>query len=584
MPPGDAASAVIGIDLGTTNCALAWADLPGHALDPAPPVRRLAIPQVVAEAEVGAHETLPSCLYLVSPDERGRGMFDLPWVSNPERVAGVWARDHGALRPGQLVVSAKSWLCHPDVDRRARILPWDADPSERGCSPVEASAALLAHLRDAWNHAVAGAEPQRRLERQEIVLAVPASFDEEARELTIEAARATGFAHLVLQEEPTAALYAWLAANRATAAAHLRPGDCVLVCDVGGGTTDFTLVSVKGAGDELAFERLAVGDHLLLGGDNLDLALARLAETRLGVEPLTFRQRQALRRQCAAAKERLLSAPGPDEVAVTVLGSGRSVVGSARSVVVERAEVERLLLEGFLPAVEADARPQRQTRHGLRELGLPFEEDPAVTRHLAQFLAEARHSGAPARPDVVLFNGGFFVPQLARDRVVDVLRRWCSAGDPDWQPRVLSNHSPATAVAEGAACYGLARRGFGPRIGGGSPRAFYVGLHGGDAQAGNAVTAVCVLPRGAQEGTQAHVGEQFEVVANQQRAFSLWSSRTRQNTLGDIVTLEREGLHAHAPLAAELRFGKRSRTRVPQGESRRAVHRAGHDRALAVGT
>ncbi len=559
MAPGDAARAIVGIDLGTTNSALAWADLPDNDLDAVPSVRRFAIPQTLAEGEVGELDTLPSCLYLASPEERERGAFDLPWASNPSRVAGVWARDHGALRPGQLVLSAKSWLCHPDVDRRSRILPWDADPTERVCSPVEASSALLAHLRDAWNHVVARGRPEYRLERQDLVLTVPASFDEEARELTVEAARATGFERLLLQEEPSAALYAWLAAHRGAARSHLRPGDCVLVCDVGGGTTDFTLVAVRDAGDELAFERLAVGDHLLLGGDNLDLALARLVETRLGQETLTLRQRQALRRQCSAAKERLLASPGPDEVMVTVLGAGRAVVGGARSVPIARDEVERLLLDGFLPTVGADARPQRHARHGLRELGLPFEEDPGITRHLAQFLAEAREAGAPARPDVVLFNGGFFTPALARERVVEVLGRWFDSGDAHWRPRILANDSPATAVAEGAASYGLARRGYGPRIGGGSPRAYYVGLGGHLSPDARTLSAVCVLPRGTQEGVEAHVGQQFEVVANEQRAFSLWSSRTRQDPLGEVVVLERDAVHAHTPLAAELRYGKRSR-------------------------
>jgi molecular chaperone DnaK (HSP70) len=555
------AAFVIGIDLGTTNCALAYANLADADASGVPRVRRLSIPQLVAEGEIGNLDTLPSFLYLAAPEERASGRFDLPWAPAPDRVTGVWARDEGALRPGRLVASAKSWLCHPAVDRHAPILPWDADPAERVCSPVDASAAYLAHLRDVWNHGVAAGVDAWRFERQDIVLTVPASFDEEARELTVEAARSIGVEALTLQEEPTAALHAWIASHRTALGRHLRDGDTILVCDVGGGTTDFTLVIARARGDDLAFERVAVGDHLLLGGDNLDVALARDLEAQIGGPVLTMRQRQALRRQTSAAKERLLAPEAPARVTLSVLGAGGSVIGGARTAVLDADLVRRTLEDGFLPVTALAARPAQAPRSGLRELGLPYEPDPAMTRHLAAFLVEAGGAADPVRPDVVILNGGFFAPAVARDRMIAVIRRWFERPGGDWTLRVLANESPATAVAEGAAAYGLVRRGFGLPIGGGSPRVFYVGIQApGGGEDSERVRAVCVLPRGTEEGTRLAVASDFEVVANRPRAFSLWSSRTRRDALGDVVSLVRSEVHGHAPLVAELRYGKRSRS------------------------
>jgi molecular chaperone DnaK (HSP70) len=550
---------VIGIDLGTTNCALAWADLAAIEAGEDARVQRFAVPQLVGEAEVAAAPTLPSFLYLPGHEERERSRLALPWSPRPDRIAGVWARDHGALLPGRLVSSAKSWLCHGDVDRRAAILPWEAEPADRVCSPVQASAEYLGHLRAAWNHEMAAGRPELRLEHQDIVLTLPASFDEEARELTLEAAQAAGLAHLTLQEEPTAALYAWLAAHRDHWGEHLRPGDAVLVCDVGGGTTDFTLVAVREKDGGLAFERVAVGDHLLLGGDNVDLALARLLESRLAGPPLTLRQRNALRHQVTSAKERLLGDEAPEQVSITVLGAGRALVGGAQTAALEREEVRTLLRDGFLPLVSIDERPKREGKRGLRELGLPYESDPAITRHLARFLVEAGE-GQPVRPDAVLLTGGFFTSALARKRAIDAIGRWFRDADAAWQPRVLVSDAPATAVAEGAAHYGLARRNLGVRIGGGSPRAYYLGLQSAAAAGEDIMRGICIVPRGTEEGTRQGLDERvFEVVANRPRAFSLWSARTGHHAFGELVSLDPELMHRHAPLVAELRFGKRTR-------------------------
>ena len=561
----------VGIDLGTTNSAVAWLD----ATAPAPTgPERFGIPQVVAAGEVAARPTLPSFLYFPTPDEQASAALALPWAARPEAVAGTFARDHGALVPARQISSAKSWLSNPSIDRRAPLLPWAAEATPR-MSPVEASAALLRHLRDAWNHAEAHGDESLRLERQQVVLTVPASFDEEARELTVEAAQGVGLEHLTLLEEPLAAVYAWMAAHAGDLAHALTPGEVLLVCDVGGGTTDFTLVRAAAAeGRGVEFERVAVGDHLLLGGDNVDLALAALVERRLpDTARLTLTQRQALRRQCSAAKERLLAHDGPDALAVTLLGSGRSLVGGALSAEVSRDDVRGLLNE-FLPVAGSGERPHRQARHGLRELGLPYESDPAVTRHLAAFLdAAARAAGdAPVaarmlQPHAVLFNGGFFTPPAARERILDTLAAWFGT-----RPRVLANEAPEAAVALGAAYYAALRQqalradvpagSTAPLIRAGSARAYYVGVQSGNA--GGQVQAVCVLPRGTQEGTRLELARDFTVTTNEPAAFTLFSSLERGDAVDDLVTLREGEAHRHAPLVTALRYGQRSR-KVPLG-------------------
>jgi molecular chaperone DnaK (HSP70) len=556
---------VIGIDLGTTNSAVAWADL--HEAEGGEPlrVRRFPIPQLVGPGETAASDTLPSFLYLAPPEEREAERLAQPWANGDAPVVGHWARERGMQVPGRLVSSAKSWLSHDAVDRRAKLLPWSGDPTERQLSPIEVSAAYLRHIRESWNHAH-GHAVGTRFEDQEIVLTVPASFDEEARELTIEAARSAGYRHFTLIEEPAAALYAWIAAHPGTLDRQLSHGQRVLVCDVGGGTTDFTLVEVRVVDGEVSFERVRVGEHLLLGGDNVDLGLARLVEEKLGMPRLSLTQQQALRRQCAVVKERLLGPPASKAADVTVLGSGRSVVGGALTTTMAREEVLELAMNGFLPVVEATAAPAVNRRAGLRELGLPYAADPGITRHLAAFLRGDEER--PVRPDLVLFNGGFFTPDELRGRVEDVLASWFEANDLGWAPRVLVNQSPATAVADGAAYFGLVRHGHGMRIGGGSPRSYYIGLRraesteAGDGSPGDAeIQAVCILPHGTEEGATLDLTDRkFFVSSNQVIAFTLWSSRTRRDAAGAVVTVPESTLHRHAPLVTELRFGKRSRS------------------------
>lgn len=561
------AQRLVGIDLGTTNCAVAWVE--AGAAPTRARARLFEISQLVAAGEVAARRTLPSFLYFPTGEERESGAMALPWDAAPETVGGVFAREHGALVPTRQVSSAKSWLSNPAVDRRAAMLPWTAEASPR-LSPVEASARLLAHLRDAWNHAHAE-DPSLALEAQDIVLTVPASFDEEARELTVEAAVAARLERLTLLEEPLAAVYAWIASHPGERTHRFAEGQLLLVCDVGGGTTDLSLLRASIQEGRASFERIAIGEHLLLGGDNVDLALAALLERKLadaapGGARLSLTQRQALRRQSSAAKERLLTDGGAERVAITVLGAGRGVVGGAMTAELTREEALATLDE-FLPCVPRDARPGRQVRRGLRELGLPYESDPAVTRHLAAFLAHAARVAGDAapggfvRPDAVLFNGGFFTPPIARERILAALASWFGE-----RPQVLVNDAPEAAVAIGAAFYAGLRRdpaaAAGLLIRAGSPRAYYVAVERAEGGTDGA-SAVCVMPRGTQEGTRLVLDREFTVIANQPAAFTLVSSTERGDRAGDLVTFgPDEEVHRHAPLVTALRYGQRSR-RVP---------------------
>ena len=432
----------IGIDLGTTNSALAWMD----SSDDDQTISVLEIPQFVAQGRQESLRTLPSFLYL-----------------GDQIYVGAYAREQGALTPTRTVHSAKSWLSNSDVDRRAKILPWDTQESARELSPVEVSAKFIEHMRNAWD----AANPANPLAGQDIVLTVPASFDEEARELTVEAARLAGLENLTLLEEPAAAFYSWIANHLAESQKTLFDGQTVLICDVGGGTSDFTLIKVSRKGDLVEFTRTAVGKHLLLGGDNLDLTLAWLVEAKIG-QPLSLRQRAALRRQCASAKERMLNNPAIEKVEITVLGAGSSMIGGTLRTEITRAEALELALDGFLPLCALTDRPSDDKRSIFRELGLPYVSDPAVTKHLAAFLAGA----GDVKPDAILFNGGFFIPEILRQRVADVMESWYGK-----RPLIFENRDLDLAVAVGAAYYANAKTtGTGVLVRGGLPRAYFIGI------------------------------------------------------------------------------------------------------------
>ena len=560
---------LIGIDLGTTNSAVAFVDTWESTNEASSSgIRVFEVSQLAGPGEVRPAPLLPSFLYFPTEDEVSSGAVSLPWEEQPSSIVGRMARDQGALVPGRQVSSAKSWLCQSAIDRRASILPREAEPPEPMVSPVEASARYLMHLRKAWNHARTATDanhPQQLFEKQEIVLTVPASFDEEARELTVEAARGAGLENLTLLEEPLAAFYAWVAEHHNVLAEHLREGELVLICDIGGGTSDFSLVRAHVQGRNVEFERTAIGEHLLLGGENLDLALARRVEQKFTTK-LSLRQRHALRIMCSAAKERLLSEENTDRIPINILGGGRSVVGQMLNSDLCRDEVAELITSGFLPLTTPDEMPLRPRAGGLREIGLPYAADPAITKHLAAFLKQAalamgagknsrseiENRPPMARPDAVLFNGGFCIPAIVRERIIEAIANWVGDGGA-WRPKILSNAVMSGAVAIGAAYYGRVRRGAGLRVKAGSASTYYIGL-----RSEHTIKAVCVLPSGTNEGTTLPLlDREFSVLTNRPVSFHLYSSTIRHDAHGGIADLDPEEVHRHAPLVTLLRYGKK---------------------------
>ncbi|MFB3818350.1 MAG: Hsp70 family protein [Candidatus Methylomirabilales bacterium] len=543
---------LVGIDLGTSNCAVAFVD-PSRGRRA--PVLDLAIPQLVGQGEVAPRPLLPSAVYLPGEHELPPEALRLPWDPAPGYAVGEFARWQGARVPGRLVVSAKSWLSHPGVDRTAPILPWGAPADVSRISPVEASARLLRHLARSWD----AAHAEDPLAAQEAVITVPASFDEAARSLTVAAAREAGLERFRLVEEPQAAFYDFTARHRRDLAAVLDGLRLVLVVDVGGGTTDFTLVQVSATPDGPALRRIAVGEHILLGGDNMDAALGRRAEERMlaGGRRLGAAQWSQLVQASRLAKEALLREDGPAQYHLAVAGEGSRLVGAAFSTQLARAEAEGILLDGFFPRCDPAEAPRRGGRTGLQELGLPYAQDPAITRQLAAFLrahaevgfaalGRADPTGLP-RPDALLLNGGVFNSAKLAARLVDVVSGWWPAAPPI---PLLAHDSLDLAVARGAAYYGLVRRGLGRRIGGGAGHAFYVGLEKAGAEQ---ALALCVIPRGHAEGDSVDLGDQvFHLTLGRPVQFPLFTSTAdRVDRPGAIVPV-REDFNLLPPLHALL--------------------------------
>lgn len=542
---------IVGIDLGTTNSAMCYVDT--HAADWQ--IRTFLIPQIVAPGEVEAIETLPSFHYECLPEERTGNTTKLPWQKAPARgVVGVWARDHGRSVPGRLTESAKSWLCHNGVDRRAALLPWHGASDVERLSPVEVSARYLQHLRESWDDA----HPQEPLQQQSVVLTIPASFDEIARELTVTAARLAGLPRIVLIEEPQAAFYSWVYAHRDNWEAEVSPGQLILVCDIGGGTTDFSLIQVRGEpGGKLQFHRVAVGDHLLLGGDNLDLALAHHIEARLAAgkqladERLTPRQWSMLLPAARHAKEILLGANAPDRHTIVLSGSGSRLIGGSLQIEVTRDELLQLFVDGFLPLVSLSDRPSRR-QSGFQEFGLPYAPDPAITRYLASFLVThpQNSASAAARPDIILFNGGFFASPVLRARLIECVEGLFRATAPGWSPRILKNDRLDLAVAQGAAYFGMVRRGAGVRIIAGLARTYYIGVE----QADGTMVAMCLIAAGSEPAAEASlIPHEFEVRTSEPVEFPILVSGTRlTDQPGQIVPCDPEQMSALPPIRTVL--------------------------------
>jgi len=556
---------IIGIDLGTTNSALSYVENRPDA-DPfaLPKVELLAIPQLVNPSEVRDESLLPSFLYVPGASDFPAGSTALPWDPQPETVAGRLAQKRGAENAGRLVSSAKSWLSHGGVDRTAPILPFRAPEGVPKYSPVEASRRYLDHLRHAWDAKM----PDAPFTQQHVLVTVPASFDAVARDLTLKAAEQAGYQNITLLEEPQAAFYAWIE-RHPDWRTRVTVGDLILVVDIGGGTTDFTLIAVTEQAGELSLDRVAVGEHILLGGDNIDLALARLVADQLTQQgtKIDNLQLQTLWNNCRTAKEKLLE-PGnkKDEAPVTILGKGTGVVGGSIKAKLQRADLERLLSDGFLPAVSSNDMPARQRRAGLQEMGLPYAADAAMTRHLARFLRQqastAEHGGVRrgpsglACPTHILFNGGVLNAGLIRERILSVLNSWLA--EEKLPPvKLLSGEDLMHAVSRGAAYYGLARRGRGVRIRGGVPRTYYVAIESAmPSVPGFAapLKALTVVPFGMEEGTDLRIpNREFGLVVGEPAEFRFFTSAVRKNDQpGDLIEDFGDDLEELAPMEVNL--------------------------------
>ncbi len=542
---------MVGIDLGTTHTVVAYADLRAPAK-----IQLFPIEQLIAPGAVAARPLLPSLRYHPAEGELAAADWQLPWdFIDPGAVLGAvlgeLAWERGSRVPGRLVASAKSWLSHASVDRMAPVLPWGAAPGIARVSPVVASASYLAHVKAAWNHRF----PRQPLERQEVVLTVPASFDAGARVLTVDAARLAGLENMRLLEEPQAACYDWLHRHQTDAAAELGASRLLLVCDVGGGTTDLTLIAIAPGEEAPTLTRIGVGQHLMLGGDNMDLTLARTVEARWDGARLSAGELSQLLQQCRSAKERLLADDAPERTTVTVLGGGGRLIGGARSAELRRDEVRALLVDGFLPLVSS-ADPPQGRRAAVVEFGLPYAADPAISRHLAAFLAqhaavarqalgEQAAADRPPLPDALLLNGGVFHGAALADRLLTLLTGW--RGAPLTR---LDNPEPDLAVARGAVAYGLARHGQGLHIGGGSAHGYFLVVESGDERGKQ---GVCLLPRGAEEGHEIRLERRFSLRLGAPVQFHLLAS-TGDATVppGTVVAVDGENFTPLPPVATVI--------------------------------
>ncbi len=558
---------IVGIDLGTTNSAIAYVDLtaPGKR---SRKIEFLGVPQLRAPGEIDTLPVLPSFLYIPGPHDSLTGNTGLPWADKREYAVGEIAREQGSLVPGSLVSSAKSWLCHGGVDRTSNILPWGKDIDVPKVSPIEASSRYLLHMKESWNEVVAKGRDEHLLEEQMVIITVPASFDEVARELTVKAAKDAGLTRIKLMEEPLASFYAWLYQNQDTWQKKMTKGQLVLVCDVGGGTTDFTLISVDEGEKGLKFNRLSVGDHLMLGGDNIDLTIARDVEVKLYGKPgqLDSKRWHQLTHQCRKAKETLLSEKsGRNEVDIAIMGSGGKLIADTIKSTVTKDQIRDLIIDGFFSHIDlADTEPN-MGRKGLTEWGLPYVQNPKVTSHLASFwnrsepLIKNETERENPYPNFLLFNGGSLTPVIIRKRIQEVVQKWFkdSAGD-DWIPEELLNPRPELAVAVGAVNYGIAQTFDGIKVGAGSPRSYYIEISGQEKEDGLR-RSVCLVPRSSEEGFEFKLEKPaFEVLTNQPVSFNVFTSSTRlSDKIGDIIKLPEEEITVLPAIHTVLRYGKK---------------------------
>ena len=557
---------IVGIDLGTTNCAVCYVDRKAEEKAAKQRILPFQIPQLSGPGEIKRLLLLPSFYYIPGHYDLPKEAVAHPWKSHDTNFAGAFARDHGSKVPARLVSSAKSWLCHAKVDRKARILPWGAGDEVRKVSPVETTSAYLKHIRLAWNSVW---DEDDILEHQLVIATVPASFDEVARELTLMAAKEAGLEHIVLLEEPLAAFYSWLCRHEHDWKEYVTPGELILVCDVGGGTTDFTLIALKDVGEGPRFERIAVGNHLILGGDNIDLTLAQRIEAGFTTKKKTLSSDRwkTLCHQCRQAKESILSGAANSK-RIILTGEGRRLIADTLSTELTKEIVQESILEGFFPIVGPNDISTAGIRGGITEFGLPYEPEPAITRHLGSFLTchkdDATHllNHPTGAPDLVLFNGGSLKPPIIQHRICQALGRLFSE-----EPRVLVNPDLDQAVAFGAAYYGLVKVGEGVRVGSGSARAYYLGIgrENKENEVVNTRKAICLVERGLEEGSEISLGDRnFTVLTNQPVSFDLYSSSFRSgDRSGNVIDVD-DSLTTLPPLQTMIKYGKKgSRQPVP---------------------
>ena len=568
----------VGIDLGTTNSSVAYID----RMDEKGPtvIKTFMVPQLSAQGVIEKFDVLPSFFYFPAGFELAEGALKLPWNASAEYAVGKFAREQGAIVPSRMVSSVKSWLCNSRVDRQKKILPWNKDNNMAGFSPLEVSAYYLEHIKSAWDHEMSGGDPDYFLENQQIILTVPASFDEGARELTLKAAQLAGLKNITLVEEPQAAFYYWIYKNKVNWSEKLNDGDVILICDVGGGTTDFTLIhALKGGGDYLELKRVAVGDHILLGGDNMDMAIAHYIEkTRLAGKPrLDALSWTSLCMKCRWLKESLLGDCSTEGGSISITGRGKGVVASTMKFSLARDEVSKILLEGFFNDVDFNSIDKKiSSVAGLRESGLPYAEDPSISNQLAKFLKRhvkdiARDSArAFVRPDKILYNGGVFKSSAIRKRATELVKSWLGGVNGVNSAEaggfsVLNNADYDLSVSLGAAYYAYAKSGGGVRIKSGSARSYYIGVSAGGGENGvdganGRKKAVCVVTRGMEEGKKSAIEAGLSVITNQPAQFALFSSTVNEGVIGDIIDMDDENYIKLPPLFTCLNYGKKSKT------------------------
>lgn len=562
---------IIGIDLGTTNSAVSYIDLAvlkdvkssgKRDIEKKNCIKVFSVPQITGHGEFTKSPVLPSFLYIPGEYDISKEGLKHPWKKREDLFAGSFARDHGSKIPSRLVSSAKSWLCNLNADRKAKILPWGSEGFEK-VSPVTATSEYLLHIKNAWNHFVK--DEDKFLENQFVVITVPASFNEEARDLTAEAMKTAGFGSSVtLLEEPLAAFYSWFIHHESDWQQHVKPDDLILVCDVGGGTTDFSLITLKDSDGTPRFERIAVGDHLILGGDNIDLALARIVESKFKSNTkLTSDKWKTLCHRCREAKEKILNT-GETSVRITIKGEGRSLIAGTLAADLTKEEIENKLFEEFYPYVESDELLNIDAAKEITDFGLPFEKESAVTKHIIAFLENHREdvwknlSKSPL-PDFILFNGGTLKPVLVQERIREAIGKWFKASETQF-PEILENNIPELAVAIGASYYGLVKLGQGVKVGSGSPRSYYVGV---SVKKEESSKAVCIVERGLDEGTVINLPQiKYEVRTNEPVSFEIYSSSYRSgDKAGKIVTID-DSFSIMTPIQTIIRFGKNGKKKT----------------------